>query len=67
MQVYKHKNKTLTGKVAADLILELFNGQTDVPRREIREKVTELHISQEGLPESSPTAFPVTSGLDRLK
>ena len=67
MQDYKHKNKTLTGKVAADLILELFNGQTDVPRREIREKVTELHISQEGLPESSPTAFPVTSGLDRLK
>ena len=67
MQDYKHKNKPLTGKVAADLILELFNGQTDVPRREIREKVTELHISQEGLPESSPTAFPVTNGLDRLK
>ena len=67
MQDYKYAGKPLTGKVAADLILELFNGQTDVPRREIREKVTELHMSRDGLPESSPTAFPVTNGLDRLK
>ena len=67
MQDYKHKNKPLTGKVAADLILELFNGQTRVPTREITAKVTELHISREGLPETSPTAFPVTNGLDRLK
>ena len=67
MQGYKYAGKPLTGKVAADLILELFNGQTDVPAREITAKVTELHISQDGFPESSPTAFPVTNGLDRLK
>ena len=67
MQDYKYAGKPLTGKVAADLILELFNGQTNVPRREIREKVTELHMSRDGLPETSPTAFPVTNGLDRLK
>lgn len=67
MQDYKYAGKPLTGKVAADLILELFNGQTDVPTREITAKVTELHIRQDGFPESSPTAFPVTNGLDRLK
>ncbi len=67
MQGYKYAGKPLTGKVAADLILELFNGQTDVPTREITAKVTELHIRQDGFPESSPTAFPVTNGLDRLK
>ena len=67
MQGYKYAGKPLTGKVAADLILELFNGQTDVPTREITAKVTELHRSRDGLPETSPTAFPVTNGLDRLK
>ena len=67
MQDYLYKNKPLTGKVASYLILEIFNGQTRVPTKDITEKVTELHISREGLPESSPTAFPVTNGLDRLK
>ena len=67
MQGYKYAGKPLTGKVAVDLILELFNGQTDVPTREITAKVTELHRSRDGLPETSPTAFPVTNGLDRLK
>ena len=67
MQDYPHKNKSLTGKVAADLILEIFNGQTGVPREEIREKVTELHISRGGLPKNSDTARPDADGLDRLK
>ena len=67
MQDYKHKNKPLTGKVAADLILELFNGQTDVPYRDIKEKVTEVHLSREGLPQTSTIIGPTVHGLSRLK
>lgn len=67
MADYPYKNKPLTGKVVADLILELFNGQTDVPRREIREKVTELHISRGGLSKTSDTARPDADGLNHLR
>ena len=41
MEDYPYKNKSLTGKVASDLILELFDGQRGVPRRKINEKVRE--------------------------
>ena len=67
MQEYLHKNKPLTGKVAADLILELFNRQTDVPYRDIKEKVTEVHLSREGLPQTSTIIGPTVHGLSRLK
>ena len=61
------KGKSLTGAVAEPLIVELFDGKTNVPTRLIREKVTELHLSREGLPPTSPSSFPITNGLDRLK
>ena len=67
MQDYKHANKSLTGIVASDLILEIFEGQTDVPYRVIEEKVTELHLNRDGLPQTSETSYPITAGLDRLK
>ena len=67
MQDYKHANKSLTGTVASDLILEIFEGQTDVPYRVIEEKVTELHLNRNGLPQTSETSYPITAGLDRLK
>ena len=68
MEDYPYKNKSLTGKVASDLILELFDGQTDVPipRSQINEKVLGLHISRGGV--SSPNAHAtIGTGLDRLK
>ena len=61
------EGKSLTGTVAEPLILELFDGRTDVATKVIREEVTELHLSRGGLPETSPTAFPITTGLERLK
>ena len=61
------EGKSLTGRVADPLILELFDGQTDIPYGEIKEKVTELHLSRGGLPETSPTSFPITNSLSRLK
>lgn len=67
MQDYPHKNKSLTGVVATPLILELFDGQTDVPYKEIKEKVTELHLSRGGLPQTSETTMPVRHGLNRLR
>ena len=67
MQDYPHKNKSLTGTIASDLILELFDGQTDVPYKEIKEKVTELHLSRGGLPQTSETTMPVRHGLNRLR
>ena len=51
----------------ADLILELFNGQTDVPYRDIKEKVTEVHLSRGGLPQTSTIIGPTVHGLSRLK
>ena len=67
MEDYKHKNRSLTGKVAEPLILELFDKQTEVPKSVIEEKVTDLHLSQGGLPQTSETSFPIVNGLDRLK
>ena len=67
MEDYENKGKSLTGKVAEPLILELFDKQTNVPTKDIREKVTELHRSRGGLPPTSEKSFPVTAGLDNLK
>ena len=67
MQDYKHKNKPLTGQVAAELILEFFDKQTTVPYRDIEEKVTEVHLSCGGLPQTSTIIGPTVHGLSRLK
>ncbi len=67
MEDYPNKGKSLTGTVAEPLILELFDKQKAVPKKVIEEKVTELHLSQGGLPQTSETSYPVVAGLDRLK
>lgn len=67
MQDYKYRGKSLTGVVASDLILELFDGQTDVPFKSIKEKVEAQHIHRGGLEQTSEKALPVTNGLGRLK
>ena len=66
MEDYPYKNKSLTGTVASDLILELFDGKTGVPRRKINEKVLKLHLCRGGI--SSPDPYTkIGAGLDRLK
>ena len=67
MDDYQYKGKSLTGIVAESLILELFDKQADVAKNLIEEKVKELHLSRGGLPQTSPTAFPIVNGLARLK
>lgn len=67
MQDYKHKNKSLTGAIASDLILKLFDGGTEVPTREIYEKVIEFHLSHGGLRPLFESSDPVLNGLDRLR
>ena len=67
MQDYKYKGKPLTGKAASELILEFFDKQTTVPYRDIEEKVTEVHFSCGGLPQTSTIIGPTVHGLSRLK
>ena len=67
MQDYKYKGKPLTGKAASELILECFDKQTTVPYRDIEEKVTEVHFSCGGLPQTSTIIGPTVHGLSRLK
>lgn len=67
MQDYPYKNKSLTPKIARELILELFDKQTEVPLRKIEETVTEHHLSQGGLSPTSEKAMPVTNALGHLK
>ena len=67
MEDYPYKGKSLTPKVARELILELFDKQTDVPTGKIRDTVTEHHLNQGGLPQTTETALPVTNALGHLK
>ena len=67
MEDYPYKNKSLTGKVAEPLILELFGKQRDVSRSAIEEEVAELHLSRGGLPKTSETAGPIANALDSLR
>ena len=67
MQDYSHKGKSLTPKIARELILELFDKQTEVPLRKIEETVEEHHLSQGGLPPTSKKAIPVANALGHLK
>ena len=63
MEDYPYKNKSLTGRVAKSLILELFDKQKDVPRSVINEEVAELYCSRGGLPKTSAIA----TALDSLR
>ena len=67
MEDYENKGKSLTGTVAVPLIFEFFDKQVDVPRRVIEEKVTEVHLSRGGRPQTSETAYPFVAALDKLK
>lgn len=58
--------KYIEEAVAASLILELFDGDRDVPRQEIKRKVIKLYVCRGGLPETSLAAYPDSPGLDRL-
>ena len=52
--------------VAACLILEIFDGQTDVCHRKIEREVAKLYASRSGLPETSFAKYAATNGLELL-
>ena len=67
MEDYKYKGKSLTGTIASDLILELFDKQTLVPTKKIEEEVKKNHRSRGGLDQTRPTNPIVANGLSRLR
>lgn len=67
MQNYSHKGKSLTPKIARELILKLFDKRPEVHRAEIIETVTQHHLDQGGLPPTSGNAMPVGNALSHLK
>ena len=68
MQGYKYKDKFLGTKIASELILEIFDKQLKVSRKEIVKKVKELHCRRGGFLNSDTKDYnAVSNGLDRLK
>ena len=64
----RYVGEYLTAKIASELILELFDKRSKVPRQEIVKKVKERHRSRGGspnLPSKDYTA--VAGGLERLR
>ncbi len=63
---YTHDGKRLVLSIARELILELFKGKSNVRKRDIDNKVEEVHRNRGGLEHIKKT-HPVTDALDSLK
>ena len=63
---YKHVGKSLTERIARELIIEIFSGKTEIQRTEIRQTVDETH-TQRGGHLSTNEIHPVSSALSLLK
>ncbi len=63
---YKHAGKPLTEKIARELIIELFSGETGVQKKEIKQVVDETHTKRGGNL-STNEMHPVSSALNILK
>ena len=62
---YQYSGERLTTKMARELIVELFKGQT-VPKVEIVRKVDEIHLGRGGK-KAETKVHPVTNALNALK
>ena len=63
---YKHTGKPLTMKIARELVIELFSGETGVQKKEIKQVVDETHTSRGGSL-STNEMHPVSGALNMLK
>ena len=65
MNECKHKGKALDRSIAAELIIELFNGKQEIKRKVINDKVIEIHNKRGG--KSPNNKWEITLALDALK
>ena len=66
MNEYQHKGKALDKLIAAELIIELFNGKQEIKREIINNKVIQIHNERGGAP-LQKTLWQITLALDALK
>ncbi|MYB65350.1 hypothetical protein F4X73_11725 [Candidatus Poribacteria bacterium] len=64
--MYKYKDEILDKSIAAELIIELFQGNQKVRRGTIGDRVEQTHIDGGGLPHNN-SQWAVTLALDGLK
>ncbi len=65
-QDYQYAGKSLTEKIARELIVELFSGKTEIKKKKIRQTVDETHTSRGGFL-STNEMHPVSAALSNLK
>ena len=66
VQSYKYAGKPLTEKIARELVIEIFSGETNVEKKEIKQTVDETHTSRGGSL-STNEMHPVSNALSHLK
>ena len=65
-KAYQHVGKSLTGKIARELIMELFSGEGEIEKKQIRQTIDETHTSRGGSL-STNELHPVSIALSTLK
>ncbi|MDE0555678.1 MAG: hypothetical protein OXI24_15760 [Candidatus Poribacteria bacterium] len=65
-KTYKYAGKSLTERIARELVIEIFSGKMDIEKREIRQKVDEIHTSRGGRL-STNEIHPVSTALSIMK
>ena len=65
-QSYKYAGKPLTERIARELVIEIFAGETGVEKKQIKQAVDETHTSRGGIP-STNEMHPVSSALNIMK
>ena len=63
---YKHAGKPLTEKIARELVMEIFSGETDIQKKEIKQAVDETHTKRGGSL-STNEMHPVSVALSMMK
>ena len=69
MTQYEHKGKNFDKIIAVELIIEIFQGKQHIQRKDIGDKVSQIHRDRGGLiPEPQKTwQWQITLALDALK
>ncbi len=63
---YKHAGKPLTERIARELVIEIFSGETGIKKKEIKQVVDDTHASRGGIL-STNEMHPVSSALSTMK
>ena len=63
---YKYAGRSLTERIARELVIEIFAGETGIRKKDIKQAVDETHTSRGGIP-STNEVHPVSSALSIMK